>query len=926
MTHEPPSRSGPGARLRRWLSASIANRITLAAVSLTMAVVLALGVISALAVRQQIAVHVNADLEADARLAEQQLRHNLGAIAKDLGDLAKNSFIANGLVDSQGRDTYLLPFLLEHRAPVGVALTISLLDFRGNRIAANAADPGRPRAGLAGVEKAIEKSSPQAELTWESGALILSVALPVIFPPTGQLEGVLVGTVNLEDVFKVSTRALGSYDQIDLIVSGSALSGGGFPRSGFIRAERRLELPPPLDTLSLSVVLARPKAAMLAAMRWVALVYALIGLVTLLLVFALARVTTRRLLLPLASLSRTASAIAAGGSLATAAEVSGRDEVGMLAVVFNTMIEKLRVARDELESLVEARTSELRESEQRLLLHVQQTPLAAIEWDTGGRIVRWNPAAERIFGYTPAEAIGRSTDFIFTADANLEAQHFWDKLRAQSGGSTCVERHVTKQGGALLCEWYTTPLILADGQVAGVASLAQNITARRQAEVLIEIQRDLSTQLSSTSNLEDALNYVLDAACRIEGIDCGGVYFVDPQTGALDLAAHGGLSPAFIAQTAHYEADSANAHLVMAGRPVFGYLPDLKRAEAASGLDDEGIRALAIMPVAHEKRVIACLNLASHTTDVVSADTRRALEAIAAQISGTLARLRAEADLEQSRRRLEDLNQNLEARVEQEIHLRLEKECLLVRQSRMAAMGEMIGAIAHQWRQPLNSVAAVVQDLGDAQAFGVLDKAYLDRGVEAAMAQIRFMSKTIDDFRNFFQPEKERRLFDVKLAAAEVLKMLSPQLTDHRISCRITCTVHGRTFTDFSTPIRSCGEMQLLGYENEMKQVYLNLVANAKDAILERRGQASAQPGAQGRIALEFAQEGGKILIRVSDNGGGIPEGALDRVFEPYFTTKEQGQGTGIGLYMSKMIVEGSMGGRISARNVDDGAEFTIEV
>lgn len=926
MTHRSLFRRGPGVRLRLWLSSSIANRLTLAAVSLTMVAVLALGLISALVLRQRYAAGINADLEARSRMVEQKLRHILGVITKDLADLAENSFVANGLVDSLGRDTYLLPFLLEHRTPVGVTLTISLLDFRGNRIATNTPDSKRPWAALDSVEKAIEKGTAQAELDRESGATRLSVAVPVIFPPTGQPEGVIVGGVNLEEIFKESASTLGSGDLADLLSNGASLSGGEhFRGSGFMRVERRVDLPPPLDTLSLSVVIARTKTAMQATMRWVTVVYAMIGLVTLLLVFALARLTTRRLLLPLASLSRTASDIAASGSLAIMAAAGDHDEVGQLARVFNTMIEKLRAARDELESRVEARTFELRQSEQRLLLHVQQTPLAAVEWDNKGRIDHWNPAAEVIFGYTPAEAIGKSIELIFTGNRRVESQRVWHGPEARSGGSTRVERHITKWGTAILCEWYSTSLTLADGQVAGVASLAQDVTARRQAEVLTQIQRDLSLLLSSTSNLEDALNYVLNAACRIEGIDCGGVYLVDPQTGAMDLAAQRGFSPGSKVPVAHFEADSASVLFVMKGRTAFmGRAGRYKFRDAS--LLNEGIKALAIIPILYEKRVIACLSLASHTVDIISAGTRGALEAIAAQIGGTLARLHAEAGLEQSRRKLEELNKNLEVRVEQETRLRLEKERLLVQQSRMAAMGEMIGAIAHQWRQPLNSVAAVVQDLGDAQAFGVLDKAYLDSGVETAMQQIHFMSKTIDDFRNFFQPEKEKRPFDVKQAAAEVLAMLSPQLGANRISCRITCTVHGLTFTDFSAPVRFCGEMKLSGYKNELKQVFLNLVSNAKDAILERRERTNAQPEPQGRIALEFAREGEKILIRVSDNGGGIPEGVLDRVFEPYFTTKEQGRGTGIGLYMSKMIVEGHMGGRITARNIGDGAQFTIEV
>jgi PAS domain S-box-containing protein len=919
-------RSGLAARLRPWLAASIANRITFAAVCLTMAVVVALGVISSFAVRRQIADSVERDLEAEVRLVEQRLLHDLNSAATDVRDLAANSFIANGLVDSVERETYLVPFLREHTSLVSVPMTIALLDFHGQPVASNA-PPGTPPAVVtAGIGKALETGRPQAAAARGPGPVLLTLAMPVIFPPTGQAEGVIVGSVDLERIFSSSMRSLGSGDLGDLLVAGTSITGGpGLPPGDFVVVQRRLSLPPPLDALSFTVELGRSKTVAFAALRWVALVYLLIGLVTLSVVLPLARFTSLRLVQPLASLSRTASEIAQSGSLNTAAQVSGSDEVGTLASVFNGMIEKLRVSRDELEALVEARTFQLRDSEQRLLLHVHHTPLAAIEWDTRARIVRWNPAAERTFGYAQAEAIGMSIDCIIPEKGRAAAHGAWVALLAGHGGSQRVEHNITKAGTTILCEWSHTTLTLAGGQVVGVASLAQDITARRQGELLTEIQRDLSTQLSFTSDQDAAFNHVLAAACRVEGIDGGGVYTVDRQTGALHLVAHRGLSPAFVARTAHYEPDCAQARLVKALQTVCRSREDLQRLGSEAS-EQEGIRSAVILPIAHEGLAIACLNLASHVVAAIPAATVEALESIAAQIGGTLVRLRAEADLAQSRRRLEELNRDLEARVERETRLRLEKERLLVQQSRLAAMGEMIGAIAHQWRQPLNSVAAVVQDFSDAQAFGVLDKPYLDRGVESAMRQIRFMSKTIDDFRNFFQPNKEKRPFDVKLAAAEVLTMLAPQLAAHRICCSISCAVHGTTFTDFSAPIRSCGEMQLLGYENEMKQVYLNLVSNAKDAILESRERSHAPQEAQGRIGLEFARQGGRILIRVTDNGGGIPAGVLERVFEPYFTTKEQGRGTGIGLYMSKMIVEGNMGGRITARNVDDGAEFTIEV
>jgi signal transduction histidine kinase len=194
------------------------------------------------------------------------------------------------------------------------------------------------------------------------------------------------------------------------------------------------------------------------------------------------------------------------------------------------------------------------------------------------------------------------------------------------------------------------------------------------------------------------------------------------------------------------------------------------------------------------------------------------------------------------------------------------------------------------------------------------------------MQQIQFMSKTIDDFRNFFHPDKTKKAFDVKQAAVDVLTLVSSQLATHGISHRITCHVHNQIFEDFTSPVIPCKEMTILGYENEMKQVFLNLVNNAKDAILECREHGLMSPGVKGLIAIDFEHPGERVVIRVTDNGGGIPAGIMDRIFEPYFSTKEPGRGTGIGLYMSKMIIENNMGGRLTARNVDGGAEFRIEV
>ncbi len=288
-------------------------------------------------------------------------------------------------------------------------------------------------------------------------------------------------------------------------------------------------------------------------------------------------------------------------------------------------------------------------------------------------------------------------------------------------------------------------------------------------------------------------------------------------------------------------------------------------------------------------------------------------------------RKQAEEALQEKTLQLEDVTRNLEKRVTLEIAQRMKNEQLLVQQSKLAAMGEMIGAIAHQWRQPLNILGLIVQNAQDAFAHGELDKAYMEGTVQKAMAQIQHMSKTIDDFRNFFMPDKERTVFDTMRAVGDVLSLFSAQLAANDIGYTLTCHTHGRTF-DNQENIVPCEEKFLEGFRNEFEHVILNLINNAKDAILDRREKDLTARAERGSVAFDFYQAEGRIIIMVSDNGGGIPKEALNRIFEPYFTTKDHSRGTGLGLYMSKVIIEDHMQGKLSARNHAHGATFIIEL
>lgn len=244
------------------------------------------------------------------------------------------------------------------------------------------------------------------------------------------------------------------------------------------------------------------------------------------------------------------------------------------------------------------------------------------------------------------------------------------------------------------------------------------------------------------------------------------------------------------------------------------------------------------------------------------------------------------------------ITETLEEKISESIKENVKQLQLLQQQTKMAQMGEMIGTIAHQWRQPLNSISTSIQNLKYDYQDGYLnDEVFIKDFIKKQKNTINFMSTTIDDFRNFFRIDKEKSNFQVKKATESVITMLSAQVSQDNISITI-----------------DANDFKYYGFESEYQQVILNIINNAKDALLEKNIQNPT-------ISISIQ----KNIISIEDNAGGIPKNIIQRVFEPYYTTKEQGKGTGMGLYISKMIIEDNMGARLSVRNTDIGAKFEIQ-
>ncbi len=248
--------------------------------------------------------------------------------------------------------------------------------------------------------------------------------------------------------------------------------------------------------------------------------------------------------------------------------------------------------------------------------------------------------------------------------------------------------------------------------------------------------------------------------------------------------------------------------------------------------------------------------------------------------------------------------QELEFRVKEEVDKNIAKDRLLVQQNKLAAMGEMIGAIAHQWRQPLNNISLILHFVRDNFENQKLNRDMISKYLDKGKKQIEYMSHTIDDFRNFYKPSKQRSKFSIKSALLSTIDIMSTKLEQKDIGMEIEVE-----------------DFMLNSFENEFKQAVLNIISNAKDAILQIKEKDKEF---KGNISVVGRKTKKSYEIVISNNGGEIKEKIIDRIFEPYFTTKFEKQGTGIGLYMTKMIIENSMLGIIKIDNIKGGVKFTI--
>ncbi len=480
--------------------------------------------------------------------------------------------------------------------------------------------------------------------------------------------------------------------------------------------------------------------------------------------------------------------------------------------------------------------------------------------DVNGIIEYVNRAFETYTGYTREEALGKRPNIIKSDRMPISYyEELWQTITAgRSFNGTVINRR--KNGELYYEEKSITPLINANGVITHFVSTGKNVTKQKELEnELLSLNANLQHQV------EEEIAKRHQSFRLLENIYKGsiiGIVLADTSGTILEA------NPGF-ARMLGYDPEE----LVGMSFGELTHPDDLNRnaelfAQVLSGETDH---------YSMQKRYIA-------------KDGRIVWGKLIVRT------IKNGSDIDYILAMVEDITEIVAMEETNRV-----REELMTHQSKMAAMGEMIGAIAHQWRQPLNALNLILQDLEDAQAYNELDAAYLGRSVGKSKEQITFMSKTIDDFRNFFKPSKEKVAFCIEEKIDEVFGIIESQIRHNDITIR------------FDRPKEST---EVFGLANEFKQVVLNIVNNAKDALIASREEAR-------RIDVSVSCDATNFIVVIHDNAGGIPEGIMETLFEPYVTTKGE-SGTGVGLHIAKIIIEEHMEGRLTAHNDDEGATFTI--
>ena len=557
--------------------------------------------------------------------------------------------------------------------------------------------------------------------------------------------------------------------------------------------------------------------------------------------------------------------------------------------------------------------TQLRASQQRLALLIEQTPLAIIEWNTNFQVQTWNRAAERIFGYTTEEMLGNPFEIIVPENARKHVNEILIALLTQQGGSFSVNENVTKDGKTIVGEWYNNPLVAADGQVLGVASMVLDITERKRSE---------EEQQKFVALIENSSDFIGIASME------GQILYVNPA--GLKMVGLSSLEVAKTKSLVDFYSPEAFAELIQQITPLIFqhsfWQGEFRYRHFQTGIEIPTDCSLFIVKHPATGEPFCRVAIVRDITE-----RKQAKEAL----------LKSEAQLRQQAQELKVALRELQ-----------HTQTHLIQTEKMSSLGQLVAGVAHEINNPVNFIygnlspakeytqdllsllqlyqshypepVLEIQDFADQIELDFLksDFPQIINSMKVGADRIREIVLSLRTFSRL--DEAEMKAVDIHQGIDSTLMILQNRLkgNDQRPTIEI---------------IKEYGKLQLVEcYAGQLNQVFMNILSNAIDALEESfiicptpwENARNIEQRTSSQICIRTQlQEPNQVTIRITDNGLGITEDVKKQLFDPFFTTKPIGQGTGMGLAISYQIITERHGGSLECfSQLGQGAEFVIKI